>query len=185
MMAYQPRVQNIMCTVDLGTRLNLHHITTHCYNVEYQPAKFNPVVMRLRKPFKFTTLIFTSGKIVLTGVKSEEDAKKAARIVARKIQKLGFRVKFRNFLITNIVASANLGFNPRFTNFYNKNKKFVDYEPELFPGLVYRAGVTVIVFKSGKVILTNAKTRQQIYDVYNSFKKSIHTSTICQKCIGI
>jgi len=181
----EPVVRNIMCTVDLGCKLNLPHIATHGHNVQYRPEKFNPVVMRLEEPIKFTTLIFTSGKIVLTGTKTEENAEKAARIVAQELKKLGFPVQFLNFRITNIVASADLGFCPRFTNFYNKNIKFVDYSPEIFPGLIYRSGVTVIVFKSGKIILTKAKTRQEIYDVFEAFKNSIHSLTIEQGSNGI
>lgn len=176
---YEPRVQNIMCTVDLGCRLDLPHIAAHGY--EYRPEKFNPVVMRLSQPVKFTTLIFASGKIVCTGVKDEDMAKKTARIAASKIRELGFpAAQFLNFRITNIVASCHLGFRPRFTKFYYRNIKFSEYEPEIFPGMYYRPTVTIIVFKSGKVIITNAKTTQQIYREYDAFRKKIRSSTLLQ-----
>jgi len=166
-----------MSTVNLGCKLDLHYITEHGYNVEWRPKKFNPVIMRLRKP-KSTALIFHSGKIVVTGVRDEEISRIAARKFARIIQKLGFRrVQFLNFRISNIVASCKLPFEPPLFNheFLPKNKmKFVNYNPELFPGLIYRSGVVIIVFRSGKVILTNAKTRQEIYDVYRSFENSIN-----------
>lgn len=180
-----PRVENIMCTVNLGCKLDLRRIATHGCNVEYRPEKFNPVIMRLREPIKFSALIFTSGKIVSTGTKTGDEAKKSARIVARKIQKLGFPVRFINFRITNIVASADLGFCPRFTHFYYNNIKCSDYEPELFPGLIYRTDVTIIVFKSGKLIITNAKSITQINDAYEAFKKRIDKSTLSQGSDGI
>ena len=193
-----------MCTVDLGCKLDLHYIASHTYNVEYNPAKFNPIIMRFREPLKFTTLIFASGKIVLTGIKNEDSSKKAARIVARKIQKLGFPARFLNFRITNIVASCQLNFKPKFTKFCKQNIKFSEYVPEIFPGLIYRTkvvykfklkrpqsapslpsipksyGVTIIVFKLGKVIITNAKTFAQIDKAYNLFKKAIHNTTVLQ-----
>ena len=173
-----------MATVDLGCRLDLPYIAAHGYNLEYNPKVFNPIVMKLKKP-KSTALIFTSGKIVCTGTKDEDSTRIAARRFARIIQKLGYPVKFRNYRITNFVASADLKFRPNFEEFeFSQNitevaggrtrKKYVvDYNPELFPGLIYRKGVTILVFKSGKVILTNAKSRQIIYDSYEQFKKCI------------
>jgi transcription initiation factor TFIID TATA-box-binding protein len=180
-----PRLQNVMCTVDLGCKLDLNCIASNNSNVKYVPLKFNAAIMRLQEPIKFSTLIFSSGKIVLTGMKDEESSLKAAHVVATRIRELGFQTHFLNYRITNIVASADLGFRPRFTNFYNGNRKFTDYEPELFPGLIYRTGVTFLVFKSGKVVITNAKSRQQINKAYVAFEESIRISTLLQGNRGI
>jgi len=185
----EPRIQNIMCTVNLGCRLDLSYIARHGYNLEYNPKIFNPIVMKLKKP-KSTALVFASGKIVCTGTKDEENSKIAARRFARIIQKLGFPVRFLNFKITNIVASTELNFRPNFKDFeesendvyqngrFVRKKFIVDYNQELFPGLIYRKGVTVLLFRSGKVILTNAKTRVQIYDAYTKFEKSVRDISI-------
>ena len=189
-----PCIQNIMCTVDLGCLLDLPYIAQNGINLEYKPEKYNPIIMRIRKP-KSTALIFTSGKLVCTGTKDEEAARIATRRFARIIQKLGFPVHFLNFRITNFVGSSALNFQPDLHNlvlrsngkpdfvlandgfYYKKPKKqkfTIEYTPELFPALVYREGVTILLFKSGKFILTNAKTRQQLYDACDKFVKSIH-----------
>jgi transcription initiation factor TFIID TATA-box-binding protein len=55
--------------------------------------RFAAVIMRIRDP-KTTTLIFASGKMVITGVKSEDDSRLASRKYARIMQKLGFDAKF-------------------------------------------------------------------------------------------
>ena len=65
--------------------------------------------MRIRDP-KTTALIFASGKMVVTGAKSEDDSKLASRKYARIIQKLGFNAKFTEFKIQNIVGSCDVKF---------------------------------------------------------------------------
>lgn len=161
-----------MATANLGCTLNLHFIASKALNIEYKPSHFNPIIMRQKKP-KTTALIFASGKIVITGAKSEADSKIATRRFARIIQKLGFPVKLSNFKMTNFVASANLGFKINFGKLCTEQRKFIDYEPELFPGVFHRNKVTLILFTSGKIILTNAKSRQQIAEAYSHFLKSI------------
>jgi transcription initiation factor TFIID TATA-box-binding protein len=168
-----PRIENIMATANLGCTLNLYLIASKAINVEYNPDRFNPVIMRLKKP-KTTALIFTSGKIVVSGAKCETDSKIATRRFARIIQKLGYpEVKLTNFKMTNFVASAKLDFKPNFPKFCKQQKKFIDYEPELFPGVFHRDRVTLIIFTSGKIILTNAKSRRQIEEAYFNFLKGI------------
>lgn len=82
-----------MSTVNLNCKLDLKKIALHARNAEYNPKRFAAVIMRIREP-RTTALIFSSGKMVCTGAKSEEDSRLAARKYARIIQKLGFVVRF-------------------------------------------------------------------------------------------
>ncbi|KAM9914569.1 hypothetical protein OXX69_000491, partial [Metschnikowia pulcherrima] len=102
-----PTLQNIVATVNLGCRLDLKTIALHARNAEYNPKRFAAVIMRIREP-KTTALIFASGKMVVTGAKSEDDSKLASRKYARIIQKLGFNAKFTDFKIQNIVGSCDV-----------------------------------------------------------------------------
>ncbi|XP_024937790.1 TATA-box-binding protein isoform X2 [Cephus cinctus] len=86
-----PQLQNIVSTVNLNCKLDLKKIALHARNAEYNPKRFAAVIMRIREP-RTTALIFSSGKMVCTGAKSEEDSRLAARKYARIIQKLGFPV---------------------------------------------------------------------------------------------
>ncbi len=86
--------RNIVSTVNLGCQLDLKRIALQARNAEYNPKRFAAVIMRIRSP-RTTALIFSSGKMVCTGAKSEEDSIQAARRYARVIQKLGFAVKFK------------------------------------------------------------------------------------------
>lgn len=86
-----PQLQNIVSTVNLCCKLDLKKIALHARNAEYNPKRFAAVIMRIREP-RTTALIFSSGKMVCTGAKSEDDSRLAARKYARIIQKLGFQV---------------------------------------------------------------------------------------------
>jgi len=91
-----------VATCNLGIALDLKTIAMHARNAEYNPKRFSAVIMRIREP-KTTALIFKSGKMVVTGAKSEEQARQAARKYARIVQKLDFPARFTDFKIQNIV----------------------------------------------------------------------------------
>merc|ERR1712129_138544 len=141
---------------------------------------FAAVIMRIREP-KSTALIFGTGKVMVTGAKSEEKARKAARKYARILQKLDFPAQFRGFAIHNVVCSADLGFPVRLEGLARRFPTCSSYEPELFPGLIYRLQdpkITILVFVSGKIVLTGGKSRAQIdnafgkmYPILVRFKK--------------
>ncbi|XP_056637171.1 uncharacterized protein LOC130892186 [Diorhabda carinulata] len=175
-----PQLQNIVSTVNLSCKLDLKKIALHARNAEYNPKRFAAVIMRIREP-RTTALIFSSGKMVCTGAKSEEDSRLAARKYARIIQKLGFPAKFLDFKIQNMVGSCDVKFPIRLEGLVLTHSSFSSYEPELFPGLIYRMvkpRIVLLIFVSGKVVLTGAKVRQEIYEAFDniypilkSFKK--------------
>jgi len=176
-----PTLQNVVATINLGCKgLDLKQIALHARNAEYNPKRFAAVIMRIREP-KSTALIFSSGKMVCTGSKSEEDARNAARKFARILQKLGNPVSFKEFKIQNMVGSCDVKFPIRLEGLATSHSMFCSYEPELFPGLIYRMQqpkIVLLIFVSGKVVLTGAKTRMEIntafeniYPVLQEYKK--------------
>ena len=179
----QPKLQNIVSTANLGCQLKLRQIALQARNAEYNPKRFAAVIMRIKEP-KTTALIFSSGKMVCTGAKSEEDSKKASRKYAKIMRSLGFPVEFKEFKVQNIVGSCDVKFqislsklnmklgklNMSSDNGSNKNKKYIcHYEPEIFPGLIYhmlQPEIVLLIFVSGKIVLTGAKEREEIYDAF-------------------
>ncbi|XP_009892257.1 PREDICTED: TATA box-binding protein-like protein 2 [Charadrius vociferus] len=160
-----PQLQNIVSTVNLACKLDLKNIALHARNAEYNPKRFAAVIMRIREP-RTTALIFSSGKMVCTGAKSEEQSRLAARKYARVVQKLGFPAKFLDFKIQNMVGSCDVRFPICGTTNLNPC-----YEPELFPGLIYRMvkpRIVLLIFVSGKVVLTGAKERSEIYEAFEN-----------------
>ncbi|XP_010149866.1 PREDICTED: TATA box-binding protein-like protein 2 [Eurypyga helias] len=169
-----PQLQNIVSTVNLACKLDLKNIALHARNAEYNPKRFAAVIMRIREP-RTTALIFSSGKMVCTGAKSEEQSRLAARKYARVVQKLGFPAKFLDFKIQNMVGSCDVRFPIRLEGLVLTHQQFssvtTPYEPELFPGLIYRMvkpRIVLLIFVSGKVVLTGAKERSEIYEAFEN-----------------
>lgn len=170
-----PTLQNLVSTADLGTKIDLQKLAQWCRNAEYNPARFSAVVMRIREP-KVTGLIFSTGKIVITGAKSERASMTAAKIFEKAVMKVQGSEEgdqsnsesgnpcLSNFKIQNIVASSDVGFSIKLESLQEEHKKFsrCHYEPELFPGLIYKMEspkVVLLIFTSGKIVLAGAKTR--------------------------
>lgn len=176
----EPKLENIVSTVNFDCRLDLRKIALHAKNAEYNPKRFAAVIMRIREP-KTTALIFSSGKMVCTGAKSETDSETAARKYAKTIKKLGFDVKFKEFMIQNIVGSSSVNFAINLEVLQNQHQKFCTFDPEIFPGLIYRMvqpKIVLLIFCSGKVVLTGAKKREQLSE---AFSKIYPTLTCCRK----
>lgn len=165
-----PILQNVVATVNLDCKLDLKEIALRARNAEYNPKRFAAVIMRIREP-KATALIFSSGKMVCTGSKSETDARLAARKFARILQKLDMQVTFKEFKVQNMVGSCDAKFPIRLEGLAATHSHFCSYEPELFPGLIYRMidpKVVLLIFVSGKVVLTGAKKRDDIYRAFEN-----------------
>jgi transcription initiation factor TFIID TATA-box-binding protein len=108
--------------------------------------------MRIRDP-KTTALIFASGKMVVTGAKSEDDSRLASRKYARIIQKLGFDAKFSEFKIQNIVGSCDVKFPIRLEGLAYSHGNFSSYEPEV-NRFVYSHRIILTLFSSSPVLST-------------------------------
>lgn len=173
-------LQNVVSTVSLGCELDLKKINFRTRNSEYNPQRFSGVVMRILEP-RATALLFKSGKVVCTGARNEQASSLATRKFARIVQRIGFPVKYLDFKIQNIVATCDLRFPIRLEDLNQKHTQFSCYEPELFPGLIYRMvkpRVVLLIFVNGKVVFTGAKNRQDLEDaleaihpILKSFRK--------------
>eukprot|EP00912_Choanoflagellata_sp_UC4_P000032 UC4_evm2s22 len=162
-------LQNVVSTVNLKSKLDLKNIALHARNAEYNPKRFAAVIMRIREP-RTTALVFSSGKMVVTGAKGEDQSLRAARKFARIIQKLGNNVRFSGFKIQNMVASFDVKFAIRLEG--------LGYEPELFPGLIYRMAqpkVVLLIFVSGKVVMTGAKSTEQLKQAFDTIYLILQT----------
>jgi transcription initiation factor TFIID TATA-box-binding protein len=125
------RIQNIASTANLGVRLDLKKIALKCRNTEFNPRRFGAVIMRLREP-RATALIFASGKICVTGVKSTHNATLACKKFHYIIERVGFKPKeYMDFKVQNIVGTADLGFPIRLEGLLYSHSVFCSYEPEV------------------------------------------------------
>jgi transcription initiation factor TFIID TATA-box-binding protein len=171
-------IQNIVSTANIGCRIDLKFIANNGANIEYKPKKFVAAIIRIRQP-KTTTLLFNSGKMVCTGAKSVEENKKGARRAARLIQKIyKFKKKiiFANYIVQNMVASFKVPFKIDLLAFHQTfpNPKKCFYDEIIFPGLKYypyNDKSTVLIFISGKIVITGVKSVEKINDIENLMRR--------------
>lgn len=130
-----PTISNIVSSVNLDCRLDLKVIALNSRNSEYNPRRFSAVIMRIRDP-KSTALIFASGKMVVTGSKSEADSRLAARKFARVLAKLGYAVKFSDFKIHNVVANCDVGFPIALQRMITRHSRFSSYDPGMVSSIL-------------------------------------------------
>ena len=158
-------IENVVASATLNQKVDLNAVVKGYPGVEYRPEQFPGLVFRLKRP-KTATLIFSSGKMVCTGAKSEKEAKRAVMKVVKELKKGGIIIISKPELkIQNIVASAGVG------GMIDLEKAAYSlghsmYEPEQFPGLIYRMvepKVVILLFASGKLVCTGAKKEEDVY----------------------
>ena len=160
------KLQNVVATVNLGVNIDLEKLSQTVSNAEYNPRRFAAVIMRIREP-RTTALVFHSGKMIITGAKTESDSRAGGHKYVQIIQKIGFAATFRDYKIQNMTATCDMGFPIRLEGLVYAHSQQATYEPELFPGLVYKMTnpkVVFLVFVSGKVVATGAKSEKIIED---------------------
>jgi len=169
------QVQNVVATGDLNQALDLDSILRVAPEAKYEPEKFPGLVYRLRKP-KTATLLFSSGKMVCTGAKSEASARTAITRVADELKAHGIVIAGRpEARIENIVASADLGGIISLEDVAARLARTL-YEPEQFPGLVYRMdepNVVILIFASGKLVIAGAKREAELWLAAEKLKETL------------
>ena len=160
------KVENIVASTIFAEKLDLDMIAQALDEAEYEPEQFPGLVYRLKEP-KTATLLFRSGKANCTGAKNIEDVRKTVDIIAEKLKKLGVDVyKDLEIVIQNIVAISDLGTELNLNEVaMGLGLENVEYEPEQFPGLVYRIKepkVAMLLFGSGKIVCAGARKVEDV-----------------------
>jgi transcription initiation factor TFIID TATA-box-binding protein len=160
------KIENIVASGVIAESIDLAEFSSKVKNCELNKKRFPGAVYRIADP-KIACLVFSSGKIVITGVRNDKALKDGLAIVIKSLKDAGIKpLREPKVAITNMVCSYNLD---RYINL-NKmavtlNIENVEYEPEQFPGLVYRIKdpkIVVLIFSSGKIILTGGKTLDDV-----------------------
>lgn len=169
-------LQNVVSTFSLGiSGLNLKKIAMKYAFLEFNPQTFAAAIMRIRYP-RTTALAFQSGNMVCTGARDLSLSRLAARKYCRIFQAVGIPVSFNKFKIQNIVASADVGFTIKLQELSDAYGPYVQYEPDLFPGLILRSinpKLVFLIFRSGKINITGGKRVEDIQRTYHSLYTNI------------
>ena len=163
-------IVNVVASATIDQRLDLNDIVKKFPEIEWHPEQFPGAVFRIKNP-KTATLIFRTGKMVCTGAKSEEIARKAVKKVVQLLRKGKINIKKEaTVTIQNIVASINLGGRVHLEEAARSLPRSM-YEPEQFPGLIHRMldpKTVILIFSSGKLVCTGAKTEKDVYRSVNN-----------------
>jgi len=152
------QIENVVASSDIGQELNLEALSLDLTGSDYYPDNFPGLVYRTQKP-KAASLIFRSGKVVCTGANSVDNVKTALTHVFDELRELGIDVVASPAIeIQNIVSSGDLDHTLNLNAIaIGLGLENIEYEPEQFPGLVYRVDdpdVVVLLFGSGKLVIT-------------------------------
>jgi len=173
------QIQNVVAAATLNQRVDLNAVMKSYPGVEYRPEQFPGLVFRIRRP-KTATLIFSSGKMVCTGAKSEKEARRAVMTVVKELRKGGIIIIGKpDVKVVNMVASASLGGKVDLEAVSTRGKTM--YEPEQFPGLIYRMDdpkVVILVFASGNLVCTGARKEQDVYDAVQKLHSSLEEQNL-------
>ncbi len=160
------KIENIVASGAIADSIDLLEISKKIENCELNTKRFPGAVFRIEKP-KIASLIFSSGKVVLTGIRDRDALNEGLKLIIKSMKEAGVQTYDEpRVAITNIVCSYDIG------KYINLNKvvitlnlENIEYEPEQFPGLVYRIKdpkIVALLFSSGKIILTGGKNLEDI-----------------------
>ncbi|SNR44598.1 TATA-box-binding protein [Halorubrum vacuolatum] len=151
-------IENVVASTGIGQELDLQSVAMDLEGADYDPEQFPGLVYRTADP-KSAALIFRSGKIVCTGANSTAAVHASLDIVFEKLRELQIPVEDNpEITVQNIVTSADLGEDLNLNAIaIGLGLEHIEYEPEQFPGLVYRLDepeVVALLFGSGKLVIT-------------------------------
>ena len=173
-------IQNVVASGTMNQKVDLNAVVMSHPGVEYRPKQFPGLVFRLKRP-KTATLIFSTGKMVCTGARSGKEARRAIMRVVKELKKAGIVIiKKPDSKVVNIVASASLYGKVDLEKAVMTLGKAM-YEPEQFPGLIYRMGepkVVILIFASGNLVCTGAKVEQDVYDAVHKLHVSLEEKNL-------
>ena len=160
-------IENVVASASISDKLDIEAISNILDGAEYEPEQFPGVIYRLKKP-KVAILIFGSGKVVCTGAKSPDMVRVGLELLTQRLEDAGISViRKPEITVQNMVATWNTGHAFNLTAItLSFGLERVEYEPEQFPGVVFRLDdpkIVMLFFGSGKVVCTGAKSVEELY----------------------
>ena len=172
------KIQNIVATCSLGTKVPLVKLVRSQANTEYNPEQFPGLVLRIKQP-KSAVLVFSSGNLVCTGTKSIAQVREVIQQVIKQLRKIGVNVTIKPKInVQNIVASGSIDLSLNL-NLLSLELENTEYEPEQFPGLVYKLDdptATFLLFSNGKLVCTGTKNKDQLDESMKQLNKNVRAA---------
>lgn len=181
------KIENVVATVtvEITEKIDLNQIARCHTDVEYNPERFPGLVMRMEKP-RATILIFSTGKMVVTGLRQAVEAERVVDKVVKNIKKAGIILSNPEITIQNIVASGDLHTNIDL-NMAAIVMEYAIFEPEVFPGLIYRMQdpkTVFLIFSTGRIVCTGAKHKGIVRDAVLKLNQQVRELGAAKKDLG-
>ena len=174
------KVENVVASVTLDQRIDLKKILEKFPHTEYNPKRFPGLIYKLKSP-KTAILVFGSGKMVVTGAKTERKVFEAVKAIVKNLEaKKILNKPEANVKIQNVVASGDL-FGEIDLERAALDLDFSMYEPEEFPGLIYtmkEPKVVILLFASGKIVVTGARRETDVFKAVKTLDKELREKTL-------
>lgn len=168
-------IENVVAVATIKERLDLNLIAKLLPEARYEPKTFPGLILKMKRP-KATALVFSSGRVVFAGAKSEEQAYRAVKLLAQRLRESGVEIKDDpEATIQNIVGTASLGGRVKIEDAARTLRRSL-YEPEQFPGLLYEMDephISFLIFSSGRVVCTGAKKEDDIYRAITTLQNTL------------
>lgn len=169
------KIVNIVASTSLEHDIPLIKLAEKLPNTEYNPEQFPGLVMRIKEP-KTSALIFSSGKVVCTGAKSLAKVRESINQIIKNVAKIKIRITIRpEIKVQNMVASGFIGMDLNL-NHLAMQLENTEYEPEQFPGLVYKlpgTRATFLLFSNGKIVCTGTRSEEKLREALNKLVRNL------------
>lgn len=176
------KIINVVSSINLGCNINIKNLVLKFKNAEYNLNKSSTISLKSKN--KISATIFSGGKMICTGAKSEKEAKSECIKFSKIVKKTGYNIELKDFKIQNIVASYEVNFKISLYILYNKicnlinnskifgkNNNFCKYNKEIFPGLIFyedQSKISFNIYESGKIVLSGGKKRKDIENIFRN-----------------
>ena len=170
-------IVNVVASTRIGGSIDIEALSLKLSNVKYQPKIFPGLIYRKSKP-QVTIIMFYNGKISCVGAKSEVEAEQAIQSTLKHIEHIGCTIgstRTEDIKIENVVGSGAFGYELDLELIKSHLNNAI-YEPEQFPGLIYRPfndSTVCLIFSSGKVVIVGGKSENQIRKTFQSTEDTI------------
>jgi transcription initiation factor TFIID TATA-box-binding protein len=171
---WDKKLENLVVSVSIDQRINLEQFSRKAKDIEYDPDHFPGAIYRMKEP-RVSALIFSSGKVNCTGARHWDEIPLVVEQLRKKFKEGGIIPKTMDHKVQNLVVSANLGYEINI-DIAATELDNVEYEPEQFPGLIFRLQepkCVTLVFTSGKINVVGAKVWENIDKAIEKVDKAL------------
>jgi transcription initiation factor TFIID TATA-box-binding protein len=166
-------IVNVSATFEIEGEFDRAQLHEDLSNTEYDPEKHRSLIYRGDAAM---ILLPPKGRVSIVRATTPGEIKRGVEEFTYELRKLGIERDYSNIQIENVVGTANLGEKVDLNSVtIALGLENAEYEPEQFPGVIYRIpdGSVVLIFSSGKIVITKAETYGDVVDAYEHTKDLI------------